>query len=480
MRKRQKFFLLFVLPLVLLLTLGRAAPSHAQQCDAAGDACVNGIAAAIAAAYNSILSPALKDATAEVMAYFTPLTNNFDDGMHPVLNWTAYKIGSWFDTFWFYNLRPMMQAMTRELNVANAEQTNAIGSFEDAANFIRMARLTGNATSDNPDPDNHNPPQEGGDFGIADHRALRPSANVCTAGTIASGIVRANVFSDAFNTAAAAGKLWRSANLVGYPSSEGAGKDLNHRWQHKNADGNPEGYVAFWCDERFNNGHSGCGAAGTGPFAGQDVDVGQIFAQDTLPLTDNMDDAAACHDPIHPDYGGCNSQAKRNLDELIVNLAEPFAKDPITAYARDANEPLLRSVAYKTKRQIVYDNLYYVAARRVPAGMPSALLGALQDLRAQTGDDVPGMTPNASRNEVLRALMTQRYRNGKYALTQIDEPENNRRELVIQQALQLMQMSDELDLMDHYSLLLAAQVSREVIRNTAFSDAGHGAPLTHP
>ena len=57
--------------------------------------------------------------------------------------------------------------------------------------------------------------------------------------------------------------------------------------------------------------------------------------------------------------------------------------------------------------------------------------------------------------------MTQRFRSGKYSLRQIDEPENNQREQVIEQALQLIQMSDELDLMDHYSLLLASQVSEE-------------------
>ena len=64
--------------------------------------------------------------------------------------------------------------------------------------------------------------------------------------------------------------------------------------------------------------------------------------------------------------------------------------------------------------------------------------------------------------EIMQALTVERARSGRYALEQIDEPENNRREMVIQQALQIMQMNDQLDLMDRYSLLLAAQVGAEV------------------
>ena len=74
-------------------------------------------------------------------------------------------------------------------------------------------------------------------------------------------------------------------------------------------------------------------------------------------------------------------------------------------------------------------------------------------------------------------MITQRFQSGKYALGQIDEPENNQREQVINQALQLIQMSDQMDLMDHWSVLLAAQVGGEIVNRTSFTSGSNGAPL---
>jgi len=169
---------------------------------------------------------------------------------------------------------------------------------------------------------------------------------------------------------------------------------------------------------------------------------------------------------------------------------------------------ILNALSYRTRRQVVYDSLFYIISRRVPGGFnPAAqsqppavntpaplggtenggtqLVDLLRAVRKATGEDPnTGCGPNAnclspdpSRNELFRALVAQRFQSGQYALRQIDEPENNAREQVVDQALQLMQMNDQLELMDHYSLLLSSEISNEIVERTNFTSASPGAHM---
>ena len=467
-----------IFPLTGYMTVSNVTSCQAQSCPCGVNTdCIlaNSLSDALNTIYSGVILPAVNQTQSILQSFLGPYVQNFIDGMTPISGdggnepgWFVRQLTSLFDTFWYYNLLPTMQAMTRELSVSNLEQSEALGSFSDAANIIRARRVLS-------------------EMSIDDHRAVRPSGNVCTAATLMGGMVRATGFSDDYNAAAAAGKLWRSMNRQDMPSGGGFALDVNSRWY-----GTPNSYSRTWCDATYNNGSTNpasinYGAAGctvTSPYAGQDVDVaGLVFGQDTIDLT--PDNPAACQADNNSPPLNCGSHVKDNLDELFANLAEPFVKDPVTANSKAGKTAILESVSYKAKRQVVYDGLYYVASRRVPGGLRQQSAGMsqvaagkkdyvqfLDEIHALTGEDAPFLSsPNPSRYEVLRALMTQRYRSGRYALSQIDEPENNRRELIVDQALQLIQMSDQLDMMDHYALLLASQVSTEVKGETV------GAPL---
>ena len=292
---------------------------------------------------------------------------------------------------------------------------------------------------------------------INDQRAGRPSDNVCVAATVTSGMTRTTAFSRAYNAAAPTERLPRSANRVnaaaGAPVLTSSVEDMNERWKV---------YLSRYCNQNYNNGAAGCTAMQA--FADQDIDVaGAVFSKDTIDVT--------------------NKETRRSLDDLVTNLAEPFIKDPAapaSAQSMAGQTALLEGQAYKAKRQLVYDSLYHIISRRVPgspdnplAPQGSQLKDFIAAIRDGTGE-LPSTSPNPSRNEVMRALITQRFRNGKYALTQIDEPENNRRQMVIQQALQLMQMNEQLDLMDHYALLLAAEAGQEVRETKGLGTAAGG------
>jgi hypothetical protein len=452
----KKFLVLLAFvffPVAGYLTVGTVTQCHAAACFC-DEVCVapNSLASAITSVYNNIIRPALLGANAardQLIAYFTPLSEQFLAGILPIIDWTTREVLSWFDTFWYYNLQPAMQTMTDQLITANAEQSLAMGSFIDAANIIRAKKTLE-------------------DMSLKDHRELRPGENVCVAGTTMGGMTRATAFSKAYNAAAPAERLPRTANaaagfdsagnpLPNNPSANGISTDLQDRWK---------AYINRYCRIEYNNGNSGCsvgGILGTGflggapAFPDQDIDVaGTIFMKDTIDLT--------------------NVDTRTNLNDLITNIAEPIVKDPVAA-GTDKNAPgiLLDVQSYKTKRQIIYDDLYHIVARRAPGGQQGNFVQLLAAMRQETGEDL-STSPNPSRNEVLRAMMTQRFRSGKYSLRQIDEPENNRREMVIEQALQLMQMNDQLDLMDRYSLLLASQVSAEIKGSKPLTSAARGMP----
>lgn len=446
MRRRnviKRLLILFafvVMPFTTYLTVSHVKTCEAQTCPCGGSTCIeaNQFAAALRGFYNNVIGQphALTDAKNEMAVAFKPLTEYFADGILPVVDWMVRQLKSWFDTFWFYNLQPTMQRMAEQLTSSALEQVFSIASFHDVANVIRIRRTMN-------------------DMQLEDHRSLRPSGNVCTAGTMMGGMQRADAFSRGFNAAASGSMLSRTANTWGQPAGEGAASDMLYRWKT---------FARRFCKTDYNNTHANCEGNVDSPFPNADIDVADmVFSRDTIPL-----DPAA--DP--------NGDTRQNLDAMIMNLAEPFVKDPVTASVTGAKDALLRASSYKSKRQLVYDSLYYVISRRVPAGMPQSYVDRLREIRGTTHEDA-STSPNPSRNEILRALMTQKYRNGQYALSQIDEPENNRREMVIQEALQLIQMSDQLDLLDHYSLLLAAQVSTQVQKDMGFETATAGGGLVH-
>lgn len=441
------------------MTVGVVTPCDAATCPNCGE-CIYpnpGLAGAIMAAYNNTIEPAIAYLEYEIMAWWTVVYRAYKGAFLLVLDWVAGQMVDWFSTLWHYNLYPSLQAMARQLSVADTEQAFALGMFSDAKHFLRVKRTLE-------------------DLDLAGHRAQRVSDNVCVAGSMMGGMTRAALFSRAYNATAPAERLDRSANalrtvpegsgakvpsLMATGAAAGTNPDMKARW---------DAYRSRYCRDKYNNGYpvngdKGCiGTNDDGStdrnFADQDIDViGQIFMKDTIDLTDYY--------------------TMQNLDALIINIAEPFVKDsapPGSDKNVTGQAAILDAQAYKAKRQLVYDSLYHLVARRVQ-GSGQQMKEFIASIREDAGLDPITASENPSRNEVMQALLTERFRSGTYALQQIDEPENNRREMVIEQALQVMQMSDQLDLMDRYSLLLASKAGMQIRTQNLLSVSAGGAPV---
>lgn len=409
-----------ILGFIVMLATGYTATSVVTSCPAQAQCvcgiCVyitSGIIVVVSEIMSGIVIPAIEAAAGLIITYMGLAFTAFVEQVAGKWSTVADNFVGWFDAMYFYNLLPAMQQQTRQLNVADADQTRTLTGFTDSADQSRVQK----------------------DLAINEARAraeTQPGENVCVAGTIVGGMTKATALARAYNAAAPVERLARSGGALGTPAASGPAADQSDRWQT---------YVERYCNVEDNAGAAGCTANGT--HVGQDIDVtGQIFEKDTILLTD--------------------PEVKRTIDDLIINIGEPFTFEHVNPAAVDSaggRETVLTGESYKAKRQAVFDALYHVTSRRAPG---SNMQEFLRPMREAAGVNAADISENPSKNEVMQVMMSERFQTGTYSISQIDEPHNNDREIVIQEAFQLMQLSDKLDLLDRYAFVLAAEAGDEI------------------
>jgi len=387
----------------------RAQLCHCNICTYAA----GGMSTALLQIDASVTQPGILLATATLTAYFTLARNAFQDVIKQKIKEVTNNQTAWWDTFWYYNLLPAMKDMTNQLNTMDVQHSGGMGEFADIADFNRTNRILQDQEQ-------------------VSNREQRPSQTICSVATGAGGMTRADTFRRAYAAEAPAEKQPRSANAKGSSLAQGSGADIKARW---------DDYTTNYCDPDYNAGASGCTTAGGQ--MNRDLDVsGEVFEKDTIDLTD--------------------SDTKKAVDALIENIAEPHVPSPVRPSALKGSagqRHLLAARAYQARRQTIYDALYYIIANRAPG---SKMKDFLESMKGAAGYDPSMISDNPSHNEVMQVMMADRFRSGSYAFQQVDEPENNAREAVVQQAFQAMQLSDELDLLDRYSLVLAGEAGQMI------------------
>ncbi len=417
-------FLCFVFTGFVSVNVMTSCRSEAQ-CAVCGDPCIGavcGLACVMNTQINGlVLFPDIAITVAELSLHMDLALQGFQDAIDDKIYEVTNNIVGWIDTFWWYNLRPAMQAQTRQLNTFDSFKDENEGGYADASDASRV--------------DNEYTRRD-----IDSHREQRPSQQVCVAGTISGGMTRTAVFRRAYETAASGERATRTSNdtsaASGAPTNNSQGADQQARWKN---------YTTNYCNKDANAGYSGC----TANAAQVDRDISvtdEIFAKDTIDLK--------------------TPATQQAIDDILQNISEPTIEDPVPPSAVNSTmgqEAILQGQAYKAKRQAIYDALYYIVSRRAPGSVgTTGSPNFLQDMRTASGVDPSYFSANPSHNEIMEVMMSERFRTGQYSIEQIDEPENNQREMVTQQAFQAMLLSDELDLLDRYGLVLAAQASGEV------------------
>lgn len=421
-------FVAFMATGYLSLNVATSCKSQAQCACSLCTYAAGGMSTAITLVNTSTTLPGIGIATARITAKFVEAMVAFDLAVAAKIFEVGRNVNDWFDVFWIYNLRPAMQAMTVQLNTADADQSNMTGQYADGvdANRTNLA-LMGTE--------------------IETHRAMRPSENVCVGATAVGGMTKAANIRRAYAAAAPRQALVRSGARAGTPAAIGPGADQKARW---------DDYAANFCDPNMNGGAAGCTAAG--PLVGRDLDVtGEIFMKDTIDIRD--------------------ANTLKVVDAIVNNIVEPVTMAPVPRETLDSpqgQETFLKGEAYKSRRQVLYDAVYHIISRRVPG---SSMGEFINPIREAAGINPAEFVDSPSHNEVMEVMMAERFRAGTVGVNQIDEPENNNRELVIQQAFQAMQMSDQIDLLDRYALILAARVGANIVENKPFDDRNQDRPV---
>lgn len=418
----------------LALSVNTSCPAQAQACNCG--LCVyqgpGSMSVTVSEIYSLVTVPGVGIATATLTTYFSVTMTSFNSSVLSKIFQVTRNLHSFFDTFWSYNLLPAMQAQTIQYNVADADQARVIGALGDAvdANRTHMAMQK---------------------VDLESQEQVRPSDTGCVPATIVGGMGRAYAFRTGYGAAAPAEKLGRTTGARGSPGERGPQYDVAARWDR---------YVELYCDSTANGGAAGC--TSNGSRVDRDLDVtGEIFMKDTINLPDRT--------------------VKSTVDDLIENIAEPFIPappQPGTLNSPQYVEEALAMDSYATRRQVVYDALYHVVGRRLPGSMMGDYLAPMRAAAGFCTAENAGqggctaanaitLSENPSHNEIMEVMMNERFRTGSYAVSQVDEPENNMREMVIQQAFAAMQMSDNLDLLDKYAMLIAAQAAADVNREFA-------------
>lgn len=403
-----------------------------------GDSCSQNLISTFSTSFANVQGMAALQVGGELIAYLYLMRQAWMNSINNTTDAAEAKIRQGIDTFWWYNLRPSLQMMTEQLSLANAEQAVAIIKLNDVAE-VNRAKLDMEEAE------------------IESKAQTRPAENACVAATVSGGMTKAAAIRTAYGSQAPimsrAGAssmnpegspiLARSVNAVGTPAARGRAADAAARFQNMR-----EKYY----DPNANDGYGGCPGCPSGSLgANKDLDVaGNIFSKPTIKLTDRDTTEAV-------------------INDMIVNLAEPFVLDTIPATAVNSekgHQQMLDRNSYHAKRQVVYDALYHVVSRRAPG---SNMGSFINEIRSAAGFTPPADS-NPSHNEIMEAMMNDRFRSGKYSISQIDEPETNSKEMVIQQAFQAMQLSDQLDLLDRYAMIVAARAGDSTSESKKIND----------
>jgi hypothetical protein len=393
------------------------------------------------------------------------------DGMMGVLfetlNQAEMNLIDWWDTFWFYNLLPSMQDMTKQISVNYADEVRAIQTSVDG--------------------------QQGGESQGARKRAeiearktYAPSEGAAVMATMMGGQERASAMGQAMQKALQDQALSIGLNQAGTPSAAGYAAAEHAR---------QELYEKTFCDPRSNGGGNICQGANPDYYNIDTQITKQIYAKLTIDLIGSSarPSASASADPgfKHP-FSFLVSSAEAGppappappptgqtlsvlptssnaipvdaVSAMLENMVGSPAMDPIPSKAlRGAagEERFLKRRPWLARYAAVRSVPEMVVGRRMPGSKlgPKDVNPWVADLRGAAGVPPGQISDNPSYREVMHALTVDRFNSGKFAAGQITDESAIEKEKLIMNSLFLMQLRDYYELLERTALTLSVQVS---------------------
>lgn len=405
---------------------------------------IPGSTALLTSAVESAYYSALAASASSVENYISMSVDTLVQTVFSRLEQTEQDLADWFDTYWYYNYKPSLQAMTEQANVAGMDQAQQVAAITDAEQQARAALEV-----------------EAADARSAIAQSDTAGAESCAVATSAGSLGNANAFSRAMRQAWQHDSNGLAFNRRGSPSARGPGAMAAvHAQEFEN----------LFCNPSDNGGRNVCGASDP-QFYNADIQVtGRIYNTLTIPVDKDVRNLTAVEHMVNnlmgrpnnsPLGGGAIAKAAGKQDWID---RRPYAA------RKNASRSVLNLVAgWRIPGGVNADgaNCTGNAETSESTGAEDADTGAALDgtcsfvaaLRQGAGVPLQDLSDNPSYREILHAMSIDRFNSGDYAIDKIGTAERQQMEKVVLNAIYLMQLRDYYELLERTALTLAVQVS---------------------
>ncbi len=394
-----------VLVLVFALALGIVLPANAlAQCETAGPS-----------------NAAMDDLVASDIDNINLFIVQEENFINQILSTSAFdQLANRFQLFtdhfeaaltdWWKQLFDALKGMTKELHIAQVDQTRALGGIIDAQFMVEENTRRGDSI-------------------INAHRRYAPSELACEIDTAGPGQSKAFQISRALNRGLALDDAPRHENAAKSISAAGQGHESDKIWQE---------YVQKFCDNTM--GDQGCTAPGT--IAGRHKDIPELLwgSKQTI-------------DPSNPDN-------LLTMQAALRYLVNPLSSDPVPPKVVKMTDGYMELMARHS--ELAYTNTIY----NTMGGMLSERIGGsgvnAQLARSAAGINQADASTDASYRELQEMMTRDRYNNPEYIVRMIENPEQVAREQGTLNALRLQTLNDIYRRSEEMLFMEAAAYSRDL------------------
>ncbi len=323
-------------------------------------------------------------------------------------------LAAWFDTYWYYNLKPSMQAQTEQQNTTDFDQAQQLAAINDS----EQQNLT-------------NLQIQAEEVQIEAAQMATANTDTCAVASSAGGLGRANVYGRALRRSWQNNHVGGVVNRRGTSSANGVAASIA---------AHAEEFENLFCDPAGNNGHNNCGESDP-QFYNADTQVtARIFNTLTIPMDKDERHNTAVEHIIS------NLTGRPRADLIAEEMLE-------TATGKQA---WVQRRSYAARKNAVRAVPALVAGWRVPGG---ATGGFTQGLREGAGVQLDSLSDSPSYREIIHAMTIDRFNSGAYALDKVSTPERQQMEKLILSAMYLTQLRDYFELLERQALTLSVQVA---------------------
>ncbi len=403
----------------------------------------------------------LANMSATVESWLYGYMNSVIQSAYDQQQWIELQMTQGWDTFWYYDLQPGLQSMTRQLDADLAQQAFQLQAGADATATMSVNRAL--ASHEQKD------------------RGINGGGQMCVAATMSEGFVRTKSFAHdmriIWERDSLADGLNEKDNAQGtlYPGASSAVGSESQQWFS---------YINFFCDPDGNSGKNYCpnatsAAPGFVPMYNADVEpVRWIYNDLTIPM-DQAD---------NPFEG---AEAATAVYDIINNMVGIPAEEPMTKPALSSplgHQAFLRRRSYLARYAAVRSVPDLIASWRVP-GSGAQLAAEVHDLRVAAGAPDTGyngpqslvggyISRDPSYKEIMHAVSVDQFNTGKFALGMITNKNKLQMEKLNLSVFYLMQLRDYYELLERTALVLAVQVSvRDQQKMNTLQNVYKAAPL---